>query len=196
MRAGSTSVGGGFLGRAALPKPRPFVGSWDSLIAYNGSSLPHAIIAQLCRPVEENHIMAETSVGDGVRSAVEDAIERGQVPGVAVAVARGKRPTEYLIVGTDALGRPLVRDTLFPVASITKLATALAVLRLVDSGALALDDSLDQHLPSAAAAEPGVTIRKLLCHTSGLPLDVSASSAPYIRGLDWPTLATASLLTS
>jgi beta-lactamase class C len=140
--------------------------------------------------------MAEATNSDAVRGAVEDAMERGQVPGVAVAVARGERPIECLIVGDDALGRPLVRDTLFPVASITKLATALAVLRLVDSGALALDDPLDQHLPSAAAAEPGVTIRKLLCHTSGLPLDVSASSAPYTRGLDWPTLATASLLTS
>jgi beta-lactamase class C len=82
------------------------------------------------------------------------------------------------------------------VASITKLATALAVLRLAESAALGLDDSLDQHLPGAAAAEPGVTFRKLLCHTSGLPLDVSASSAPYTHSLDWSTLATACLLTS
>src|SRR5262245_14264224 len=147
-------------------------------------------------PVEETHSMAETSLPDAVRRAVEDAMERGQVPGIALAVARLERPIDYLIVGADALGRPLDRDTLFPVASITKLATALAVLRLAESGALALDDPLERHLPSAAAAEPGVTIRKLLCHTSGLPLDLSAASAPYTRGLDWPSLATASLLTS
>ena len=141
-------------------------------------------------------MMIETTLPDAVQAVVDEAMQRGQVPGLALAVARGDRPIEYLIVGTDALGMPLARDTLFPVASITKLATALAVLRLVDSGALTLDDPLDQHLPSAAAAEPGVTLRKLLCHTSGLPLDVSASSAPYTRGLDWATLATASLLTS
>jgi beta-lactamase class C len=140
--------------------------------------------------------MAETTLPDAVRDVVAEAMQRGQAPGLALAVARGDRPIEYLIAGADALGTPLTRDTLFPVASITKLATALAVLRLADSGALALDDPLDQHLPSAAAAEPGVTLRKLLCHTSGLPLDVSASSAPYTRGLDWATLATASLLTS
>src|SRR5262245_8833891 len=116
--------------------------------------------------------MAQASIPDAVRRAVEDAMRYGQTPGVALAVARVDRRIEYLIVGSDALGRPLARDTLFPVASVTKLATALAVLRLADSGALALDDPLDQHLPSAAAAEPGVSIRNLLCHTSGLPLDV------------------------
>jgi len=140
--------------------------------------------------------MSEASVAASVRRAVEEAMRAGQVPGIALAVARGDRPVEHLVVGTDALGQPLARDSLFPVASITKLATALAILRLVDSGALALDDPLSQHLPSASGAEPGVTIRKLLCHPSGLPLDVSAAAAPYTHGLDWPTLATACLLTS
>jgi beta-lactamase class C len=140
--------------------------------------------------------MSETTVSDGGQRAVEATMRAGQVPGIALAIARGDGPIEYLLVGADALGRPLARDTLFPVASITKMATALAVLRLIASGALSLDDALEQHLPSAAGAEPGVTIRRLLCHTSGLPLDVADTSAPYAPGLDWPKLATACLLTS
>lgn len=59
-------------------------------------------------------------------------------------------------------------------ASVTKLATALVVLR-----ALELDEAL----------------RRLLSHTSGLPLDVAPEVAPYRPGLDWPTLRAACLAT-
>lgn len=130
-----------------------------------------------------------------VRAAVEAVMRSGQVPGMAVAVARGDQPVEYLALGTDATGEPIRRETLFPVASVTKMATALAVLRLADQGLLALDDELDVHLPRAVAAVPGVTLRALLCHTSGLPIDVAPAAAPYAHGLDWATLATACLLT-
>ena len=61
-------------------------------------------------------------------------------------------------------------DTMFRVASITKMATALVTLKLAEEGAFALDDPIAPLLPDAAD-EPslrGVTIRQLLCHTSGL----------------------------
>ncbi len=61
-------------------------------------------------------------------------------------------------------------DTLFRVASITKMATALVTLKLAEEGAFALDDPIAPLLPDAAdePALRGVTIRQLLCHTSGL----------------------------
>ncbi|MBQ8311810.1 MAG: beta-lactamase family protein [Clostridia bacterium] len=61
-------------------------------------------------------------------------------------------------------------NTLFRVASITKMATALVILKLAEEGAFALDDPIAPLLPDAAD-EPtlqGITIRQLLCHTSGL----------------------------
>jgi beta-lactamase class C len=103
---------------------------------------------------------------------------------------------QHLVAGSDsATGRPLAEDSLFPVASITKLATALAVLRLVERGALALDDPLARYLPDAAAAREAVTLRLLLSHTSGLPYDLPPDAAPYTPTLDWPTLARACLAT-
>lgn len=130
-----------------------------------------------------------------VRTAAEELVASGQVPGLVVAAARGGR-SDAFAVGGDAAGRALTTDTLFPVASITKLATALALLRLVDRGVLGLDDELALHLPQAAAAQLGVTIRTLLCHTSGLPLDVPPSSAPYVEGLSWARLGAACLHTA
>lgn len=126
-----------------------------------------------------------------VREAAEELIAAGHVPGLVVAAARAGGPVETLALGTDGAGAPLAPETLFPVASVTKLATALAALRLVDQGRVGLDDELAQLLPEAAAARPGVTLRSLLCHTSGLPLDVPAEAAPYAEGLDWRRLAEA-----
>jgi CubicO group peptidase (beta-lactamase class C family) len=53
-------------------------------------------------------------------------------------------------------------DRVFRWASVTKLATALAVLTAVDDGSLSLDEP---------AGPAGSTVRHLLAHTSGLPFD-------------------------
>lgn len=128
-----------------------------------------------------------------LRRAAAEAVAVASVPGLVVAVAHGSGPAAFLAVGADAAGQPLAAATLFPVASITKLATALALLRLVDAGALDLDDPLARYLPAAAAAQPGVTLRRLLCHTAGLPIELPTRAAPYAPGLDWPALAQACL---
>jgi CubicO group peptidase (beta-lactamase class C family) len=94
-----------------------------------------------------------------------------------VAVALGDRPVERLSVGQDAAGRPVGPGGLSAVASITKLATALVVLRLVERGVLELDQPLAEELPEAVAAQPGVTIRTLLSHTSGMPWKMEAAHA-------------------
>jgi D-alanyl-D-alanine carboxypeptidase len=72
---------------------------------------------------------------------------------------------------------PLTADHRFRVASVTKLFIAAAVLQLVGEGALALDGD-------AAPLVPGVTVRQLLNHTSGLPNaqdDFVAFFEPYRR---------------
>jgi beta-lactamase class C len=115
------------------------------------------------------------------------------VPGLVIAAARGEQALAHLVIGADAAGQELKADTLFPVASVTKLATALAVLRLADRGALGLDDLLAAHASDAAAAREGVTLQMLLCHTGGLRYEI-ASESPHDRGAgDWPTLARACL---
>lgn len=60
--------------------------------------------------------------------------------------------------------------TLFRVASITKMATALVVLKLAEEGAFRLDDPIAPLMPDAAKETTlqGITIRQLLSHTSGL----------------------------
>lgn len=61
-------------------------------------------------------------------------------------------------------------NTLYRVASITKMATALVTLRCIDDGLFALDSEATSLLPDGqkCAALSGVTVRHLLSHTSGL----------------------------
>ncbi len=55
----------------------------------------------------------------------------------------------------------------FRLASVSKQFTAMAILILMEEGKLRLDDEIQQHLPNLPY--PGITIRHLLHHTSGLP---------------------------
>ncbi len=128
-------------------------------------------------------------------AAVDDLRVRHHLPFLLLAAAHGADDPEVVTLGSSAQGAPLSDDSLFPVASVTKLATALAVLRLAAEGTIALDDPLAVHLPQAAASVEGVTLRSLLCHSSGLPDDVAAQLAPYAPGLTWRQLGQACLAT-
>ncbi|MDZ4720947.1 MAG: serine hydrolase domain-containing protein [Roseiflexaceae bacterium] len=128
-----------------------------------------------------------------LRQALEEQLGAARVPGIVVAAVQGNDPPSILALGVDADQQPLTATTLFPVASVTKLATSLAVLRLVDQGAMALDDQLAIHMPDAAAARAPITIRGLLSHTAGLPLDLPDAQVPYQLTLTWATLAEACL---
>ncbi len=67
------------------------------------------------------------------------------------------------IPGTDSL----TQHSPLHIASITKTFTAMAVLRLWQDGLLQIDDEFSKYFP--AFNYPGVTIRSLLNHRSGLP---------------------------
>jgi CubicO group peptidase (beta-lactamase class C family) len=65
---------------------------------------------------------------------------------------------------------PMRLDTVFDVASLTKLFTATTALSLVDAGKLALDAPVADVLPEwTDEARGAITARHLLAHTSGLP---------------------------
>tara|TARA_R110000868_G_scaffold411617_1_gene706166 strand:- start:249011 stop:250801 length:1791 start_codon:yes stop_codon:yes gene_type:complete len=67
------------------------------------------------------------------------------------------------------LGLPNGPETLFEIASLTKIITACAVMSLVEEGKVGLDDSIAAHLPGVPEDKRGITIRHLLTHTSGMP---------------------------
>jgi CubicO group peptidase (beta-lactamase class C family) len=110
-------------------------------------------------------------------------VEGGIVPGAVALVARRGR-----IAGTWAGGhlssapdaRPVSLETPFAAASITKVVTAITLLRQIDEGKAALDTRAQTILPEWRA--PGVervTLKHLLSHTSGLPPDLPRGTLNY-----------------
>jgi CubicO group peptidase (beta-lactamase class C family) len=65
---------------------------------------------------------------------------------------------------------PARTDTLWDLASISKLFTTIVVLQQVEAGRVDLDAPVADHVPEfAAGGKASVTVRHLLTHTSGLP---------------------------
>lgn len=66
----------------------------------------------------------------------------------------------------------LRRDTVFDLASVSKLFTAIAAMQLVEEGLLDLGEPVARRLPEFAGGRRElVTVRHLLQHTSGLPAE-------------------------
>ena len=117
------------------------------------------------------------------------------VPGLVALFVAGDGRAECLVSGVDAAGVPLRADTLFPLGSNGKLPLGLLILRLVDRGLLALDDPIQRYVPGAAQDNATVTIRRLLTHTSGLPIDVPSSVFAYGPGTTRDALLRACTMT-
>jgi len=92
------------------------------------------------------------------------------LPGVEATVifADGSTWTGVRGLADVTAGRPVLAETPFAVASVTKTFTAALILRYVDQGRIRLDDRLARWLPDWPNARR-ITIRMLLNHTSGIP---------------------------
>ncbi|MEU4763733.1 serine hydrolase domain-containing protein [Actinosynnema sp. NPDC023794] len=86
-------------------------------------------------------------------------------------------PTGWAVRYADAAGTelpeaqrvPMTRDTIFDLASISKLFTSIVVMRQHELGKFGLDDPVARHLPEFGVnGKESITVRQLLTHTSGL----------------------------
>ncbi|MFJ2899637.1 serine hydrolase domain-containing protein [Streptomyces sp. NPDC087218] len=76
----------------------------------------------------------------------------GAAPGAVALVARGDRVEVVAVGDADVAGAtPMVRDSIFRIASMTKPIVAAAAMMLVDDGRMALDDPVKTWLPEWAA---------------------------------------------
>jgi CubicO group peptidase (beta-lactamase class C family) len=116
------------------------------------------------------------------KSSVQALIDNEKMAGANIIVARKGK-----IVLFESLGmmdkkakKPMQKDTIFRIYSMTKPLTSVAVMMLYEQGKLDLDDAVSKHIPEfrkvKVYAESGehdqqahqMTIRDLLRHTSGL----------------------------
>jgi CubicO group peptidase (beta-lactamase class C family) len=120
------------------------------------------------------------AVVDSLDHYVRAELASQRIPGLSVAVLRGDsvvlaRGCGYANV---ELKVPASDSTVYEVGLISKLFTAAAIGLISEKGRLGLDDPITRYLPEGSSVWPGVTVRHLLTHTSGV-------SDQSLDTLDW-----------
>jgi len=135
-----------------------------------------------------------------LHQAMKGYVDRGERPGVVTLLSRGDE-THVDAVGEHAFGsgRPMRRDTMFRIASITKPVVAAATLTLVQEGRLRLDEPIDRLIPElanrrvlrrldgplddTAPANRPILVRDLLTMTMGLGAIMAPGRFPIMDAL-------------
>lgn len=139
------------------------------------SALPFAIAAQNHDADPEAKIRALFPV---IEKIYADYAAANHFPGYAFGVMVDGRLVLSGAGGYADIEKkiPATPNTMFRIASMSKSATAMAILKLRDEGKLKLDDPVSDYIPEIrgqrlTADAPVITIRHLLTHSAGFPED-------------------------
>lgn len=126
------------------------------------------------RPAHDSAVVARRAAGwpSALRADLDTLRAHDLFSGCVVVAERGKVVFEWYGGPRDSSGASVTRDTRLDIASVGKLFTAVAVLRLADQGRLSLDDPLARFIPEyPESIASRVRVRDLLTHRSGIELD-------------------------
>jgi CubicO group peptidase (beta-lactamase class C family) len=133
-----------------------------------------------------------------IDQAVDRAIDEQRIVGTVVMVNRAEAPAYRRAAGflDREAGTPMPEDAIFRLASFTKPIVAATALALIERGKFGLDDVVSRWLPDFRpklpdGRTPGISVRQLLTHTSGLRYSSVRPDDPYVvadvsGGLDVP----------
>lgn len=126
--------------------------------------------------------MKDRKLDHEVLEDADGVADRFEVPNASIVIGSPEGVTKRL------LPEPGQHDV-FEVASLSKTATAMAVMRLVEQGRMGLDDPVAEHLQSWRLSggdfgQAEVTIRRLLSHTAGLSEGVPAADLDKPIGVE------------
>src|SRR5215472_13199342 len=136
-----------------------------------------------------------------MRDVMAGYVERGEVPGLVLAVSRRGETVIEPIGATDLEGTPIRSDTIFRISSMTKPITAAATMLCVEECLLRLDEPVDRLLPELAdrkvmrspdgpiddtvPADRPITARDLLTFVWGFGLVIAPPGTyPIQRAMD------------
>jgi uncharacterized protein YbbC (DUF1343 family)/CubicO group peptidase (beta-lactamase class C family) len=129
----------------------------------------------------------DSSLESRIDRAVKRSLDDGQMAGCVVLIGRHDGIVFEKAYGNRSVEpkkKKMTTDTVFDMASLTKpVATATAVMILIERGQVRLQDKVAKFFPEfAAKAKQDVTVEELLVHSSGLLPDNPL--ADYADGWD------------
>lgn len=111
-----------------------------------------------------------------VNEVMQDYIQKNNIPGAAVLLYTEGKPAAYYFGYADLDNKkPVTKDTIFEIGSLTKLMTTLLLAQEVDFAKMKLQDPITKYIPTLPASFSTITLRSLATHTTGLPLFLPAA---------------------
>jgi len=157
-------------------------------------------------PAEEIRMVKPEEVGlssarlGNISSMIQGEIDQNKMAGAVVLVARHGKIAYFETFGRADTDRPMQRDTMFRICSMTKPVVTLAVLQLYEEGKLLLSDPVAKYIPEFSRtkviemlpeganpafrlvpAKRDITIKDLLTHTAGMPYPFASEWYPQDR---------------
>lgn len=133
---------------------------------------------------------ALTKLADIVKGYVKDE----QIVGAELLVVKNRHTVLHETFGwkDKEENKPMEKNTLFNIRSMTKPITGAGILLLAELGKLSLQDPVAKYIPGFDNDKcKNITIAQLLTHRSGLPLTVMATVKDMKRFKDLITMANA-----
>ncbi|MFQ5463499.1 MAG: serine hydrolase domain-containing protein [Phycisphaerae bacterium] len=158
---------------------------WSSL--YLMASLP---AAPAVSQADIDARFEESARGARIRAYVEAQQKEQAIPGLSLAIA-----IDHSVVWSRAFGLsdlenavPATPQTVYRIASISRLVTAICVMQLVQQGKIALNTSVRDFVPELPNKGHRITVEHILAHLSGIrPIKSSEelfNSKRYARLVD------------
>lgn len=128
----------------------------------------------------------QNTLKERIESRSADDIGSGRVGGIALSVRQNGNVVYENFFGSASMteNKPITKNTIFRIASMTKPITAVATLILIEKGLLSLDDTVEKYFPSFKRlpivklegeklvthgyASKKTTVLNILNHTSGI----------------------------
>jgi CubicO group peptidase (beta-lactamase class C family) len=134
------------------------------------------MVATVTRP-DARHRRQANAVGEiDLEGWMHEVLNRHPAVGFAIGVIHDGRLTSFASHGPagEEPPTPIMPDTVFRIASITKTMTAIAIMQLVEEGRVELDAAANDYLQSfrlipSRGTTAQATVRHLLTHTAGVP---------------------------
>jgi CubicO group peptidase (beta-lactamase class C family) len=179
------------------------IGWFVATVAYPRMADPEAIPA-LMRPISFASGVDARSVATTLDGLADTFLSREDSAGIAIGViVDGRRQTIARGVSSKtATLRPLDEDSLFEIASVTKVFTGIALAQALLRGDLALEQPIESLLPEAYASPQltarEITVADLATHHAGVQRAPSAIPgwSPMFPGNPWKELTEADMLAS
>ena len=134
-------------------------------------------------------------------AAFKERVTNGHVPGAVALVARHGKVAWFEAFGAQdpVSGKPMERDSIFRIYSMTKAIVSVGIMMLWEEGRLLLSDPIEKYLPAFAsprvaaieggvmhtvAANRSITVQDLLRHTSGLTYEFRGATPVHKAYID------------